>query len=272
MGPDLQALLATPAGVELAALISSGEKLFAVDFQRLGASRGDRQAVETPKSIAIVPMQGALTPKGGHATFRGRMQAAGANADVGAVVIDAHSPGGTVAGTPESADVVRAVAQQKPVICLADSMLASAAYYIGSQASQIWMAPSAEAGSIGVRGEHFDLSGLLDKEGVKHTSIVSTDSPYKAEFSPFSPLSEEAADYLRSQADEEMGKFVAAVAAGRKVSPETVKASFGKGRMISADKAVQLGMADRIGTMSDVLASLRTKNGAVRKRSTLAFA
>lgn len=273
MHPDqLAALLASAAGSELMALVSSGERLFAVDFHRLGAARGDRAAPETPQSIAIVPLQGALTPKGGHATFQGRMRAAAAAPDVGAIVIDAHTPGGTVAGTPESADLVRAVAAQKPVICLVDTCLASAGYYIGSQASQIWMTPSAEAGSIGVRGEHFDISALLANAGVKVTSIVSADSPYKAELSPFAPLSEEAADHVRGQADTEMAKFVSAVAAGRKVSPDTVKSSFGKGRMIGADQAVQLGMADKIGDMGDVLASLRTKRGAVRKRSAMAFA
>ncbi len=272
MPPDLQALLATAAGAELMALYGSGERLFAVDFQRLGASRPDRAQPETPKSIAVVPLQGALTPKGGHAAFQQRMRSAGANGDVGAVVIDAHTPGGTVAGTPESAAVVRDVAAIKPVVCLVDTCLASAGYYIGSQASQIWMTPSAEAGSIGVRGQHFDVSGMLSNAGVKVTDIVSTDSPYKAELSPFAPLSEEAQDYVRTQADAEMARFVAEVAQGRKVSPDTVRSSFGKGRMLGADQAVRLGMADRIGTMADVVSSLRTKSGAVRKRSALAFA
>ena len=69
-----------------------------------------------------------------------------------------------------------------------------------------------------------------------------------------------------------MARFVSTVAAGRKVSPDAVKSSFGKGRMMSAEHAVRAGMADKIGTMADVLASLRTQRGAVRKRSALAFA
>ena len=273
MPPDLQSLMNNCATAQAMALVATGERLFALDASRLGAGAGKVSDVATPGSIALLRLHGTVTPRGssGMEGFRARVAAARENADVGAAIIDTDSPGGTVAGTAEAGQAVAELAAVKPVIAFVDTLAASAAYWIASQASQIWMTPSGEVGSIGVRAMHADVSKFMQDMGINITEVASSDSPFKTEMTPFAPLSEEAQAHLQARADAEHRNFINTVAAGRKVSADRVRADFGKGRTVSAPQAVQLGMADKIGTLGDAIASLRTKSGSVRRRTAMAF-
>ncbi|HEY3694073.1 S49 family peptidase [Phenylobacterium sp.] len=274
--PDLSTLLSTAAAQLLLGLYASGERLFAIDEDRLGHLAKAEAQARGPSHIAILPLHGALAARGSGSmeTFRNRLSAAAANPEIGAIVIDGDSPGGTVAGTAETGAAVKAAAQVKPVVALADTLVASAAYWICSQASQIWMTPSAEVGSIGVIGVHFDVSSLLETNGIKPTLIKA--GKFKAELTPFEPLTPEARDNVQAQADASHADFIRAVAEGRKTSIANVADNYGQGRVLGANRALDLGMVDRIGSMADVLASLRTSTGTVRRRmarrTSLAFA
>jgi ClpP class serine protease len=62
------------------------------------------------------------------------------------------------------------------------------------------------------------------------------------------------------------------VATGRKVSQQKAREEFGQGRVVSARRAVELGMADRVATLPEVLSSLVAGKPAMqRRRSALAF-
>jgi signal peptide peptidase SppA len=264
-------------------VMDGGSRILAIDETRLlhagRAPRADAEvaadpnAVRPPTSVAVIPLIGALYNRsqwGGPsmAAFRANLAAAVANPDVGAVILDIDSPGGTVAGTPETAAAVRAAGAVKPVTAVVDSLAASAAYWIASQAGSIVVSPSAEVGSIGCLVVHMDLSSMLEAEGIKTTIIRSV--PAKAEGNPFEPLSADAITAIKGEVDATHADFVRAVAAGRKTSQANVNETFGQGRTVSAARAVSLGMADRVGTMADVLGGMRTKH-AFRKRSAIAF-
>jgi signal peptide peptidase SppA len=263
----------------------TGERLFALDLTAAAAwqAREPAAAPKAPDKVAVLPLQGVLSANGvrffgrqltpGMNTFRQAIAAAADNPEVGAIVIDADSPGGTVAGTPETADAVRQAAAKKPVVAMVDTVTASAAYWIVSQASQIWANPSAELGSIGVMGTHIEFSRALDQEGITATVIRSKNAAFKNEANPFEPLSEAALAALQASADEAETGMLATIATGRKMKPDQVAEHFGQGRMMSAARAKDAGMVDRVGSMADLLSSLRTSSGAIRRRfSTLAFA
>ncbi len=259
--------------------LDSGETLFAIDDSRIGGFlRVDHPdlaaAAPAPAAahgVQVLPLQGALSNRGyrSMADFRARLQAARTNPDIGAIVLDVDSPGGTVAGTPETAALVAQVAQEKRVVAVVDTLCASAAYWIASQASEIVMTPSAEIGSIGVLAVHMDISELLKNMGV--TATVFRSVANKADLNPLEPLSPGASDHVNSEIAAVHQDFVRAVAAGRGASLAKVSDQFGKGRTVRAEQAVKLGMADRIGSLSDALANVRTKAGTVRRRSALAF-
>lgn len=247
----------------------AGERLLAVDEERF--TRESRAGtVDAPRGIAVIGLQGSLTNRGAMATFRANMARAVSNADVGTIVLDVDSPGGTVAGTAETGAVVAAAAREKRVIAVADSLMASAAYWIGAQASEVVVSPSAEIGSIGVLAVHLDLSKALDDFGIKTTILRST--PFKAEGNPFEPLSAEAQASIMASVDEAHQDFLRAVAQGRSVTVGRVQQDFGQGRVVSAQRAVQAGMADRVATMSEVLAGLMSARAPARRRTALAFA
>src|SRR6266576_1595301 len=141
-----------------------------------------------------------------------------------------------------------------PVSAVANLQDAKAAYWLGSQAKEFVVMPSGEVGSIGVFGAHEDLSQALETAGVK-VSLVSA-GKYKTEGNPFEPLSEEARAALQDSVNGYYDMFTKAVARGRSSDSQSVKDGFGQGRMVSANKAVKMGMADRVATLDQTLARL----------------
>lgn len=179
-----------------------------------------------------------------------------ANDSIGAVVLNIDSPGGSVSGIPELGDKIRGYRDtgSKPVYAIANSMAASAAYWIGSQATKLFVTPSGEVGSIGVWSMHQDVSGWLEKLGVNVTLISA--GKYKVEGHPFAPLEEEARAAIQADVDHYYGMFLDAVAKGRGVSAKTVKNDFGEGRMIQAEEAVRRGMTDGVATLGELLGAI----------------
>lgn len=232
-------------------------------------------------SVAIVPVHGALYPRGGRSLYgsftgmdglRSQIAAHAADPDVSSIIAHFDSPGGTVAGTPETAAAFKAAAAQKPVIAMVDSLAASAAYWIASQCSEIVMSPSADVGSIGAMILHADMSQALESMGVKLTMIRSEISPMKNEAHPFAPLSADAQAFLQARVDEAGVDFIKAVAGGRKTTQANVKENFGQGRVYGAKEALSRGMVDRVATLGDVIGGLTQKPAkAMRRRSALAF-
>lgn len=229
--------------------------------------------------IAVLSLQGVLIPKGretwfgrmpGMDMFRAQLAAAAGNPDISAIVLDVDSPGGTAMGTPETAAAVVEARAVKPVVAVVSGLMASAAYWIGSQATEIVATPSAVIGSIGVRMMHADYSRQLERVGISVTSIAA--GKYKNELSPFAPLSDEAKAYLQEQVDATHETFIADVAAGRGVSKAEVRNGFGQGRVLDARPALNAKMIDRIASVDAVIAQLASGKGrAWRKRSALPF-
>jgi signal peptide peptidase SppA len=174
-----------------------------------------------------------------------------ANPNIGAVVVDIDSPGGEVSGLEELATKIYKYRGTKPMVAVANTWAASAAYRIGTAFDELDVTPSGEIGSIGTYTKHTDYSKMLEKEGVE-TTIVSA-GEFKAEFNPYEPLSEAAKAELQASVDHYNGMFVKAVAKHRGVTVATVKKDFGRGRMIRAKDAVELGMADRVATLEETI-------------------
>jgi len=123
-------------------------------------------------------------------TFAGWLEDLAANADVGAIVIDVDSPGGTAAGLSGVTDKIYALRGKKPIIAVASDLMASAAYYLGSAADEVIADPDSLTGSIGTIGVHVDWSAALEKAGLKVTMIYA--GKYKSEGNPYEPLTDEA--------------------------------------------------------------------------------
>jgi capsid assembly protease len=244
--------------------------------RRAAVRERDRQPQE---GIAIVPVTGIISPRihdvegistgGGMSAegFAAAMRQLAADPNVKGVVLDVDSPGGNVAGISEAAGAIREARAAKPIWAVAHHRAASAAYWLASTADELVVTPSGEVGSIGVYAYHEDVSKRMEMLGVKPTLIKA--GPNKAEGHPAFPLGEEAAAYTQAEVDRYYDMFVKDVAKGRGVPVSTVRDSFGGGRMVGAQQAVSLGMADRVGTLDDTIKRMqRTTAKAGRSAST----
>lgn len=221
--------------------------------------------------IEVISLQGALVHRGAmHNTcgmtstelISAKLRKAANDSGVGTILLDIDSPGGEVSGTPELAAQIASI--EKPVVAHANSMAASAAYWIASAADELVVTPSGEVGSIGVVMLHEDDSKhMAEEHGVVQTVISAGE--FKAEL--WGPLSDEAKAALQQRANAIYGDFIAGVAKGRGVSAAAVREHFGKGRIVSAKAALDAGMVDRIATFQDTLDRLLA-GGRVRRRST----
>lgn len=188
---------------------------------------------------------------------------------IGAIVLDVDSPGGTIHGMAEmSAMIHKARNPERPIIAVANDLMASAAYWIGSAADEIVIAPNAFVGSIGVMAIHDDESVADEKAGVKRTIITA--GKHKAEGNPLEPLGDDARDEAQRQVDLIYADFVSDVARNRGVTRTVVERDYGQGRVYSGSEAIERGLADGRGTLPDTISRLLGKRRAAESRATMA--
>lgn len=194
-----------------------------------------------------------------------------ADESVGAIVLQWDSPGGSVFGVPELAERVRELRAMKPIYSIADAEMYSAAYWIGSAATKVFVTPSGGVGSIGVWNMHVDASKAFEDAGYK-ISLVRA-GKYKVEANPWEPLSEDAREAMQGRVDAYYDMFLEAVAKNRGIRPATVKSTYGEGRTVLAEPALAAGMVDGIATLSDLLGAIvprkRGSNRATAEASIL---
>lgn len=230
------------------------------------AARRGAATKATGGAIAVLPMYGVVTQRGNMADdisgpgsmstqlFAQSLRSALADDSVDAILIDVDSPGGSVYGVQELADEIYQARGQKPVVAVANSLAASAAYWLGSAASEFYVTPGGEVGSIGVWSAHEDWSKALAEAGVT-TTLISA-GKYKTEGSPYEPLSADAQSFMQSRVDDYYSAFTKAVARNRGVPIASVRDGMGQGRVLGAQAAKDAGMVDGIDTFDGVLRKL----------------
>lgn len=245
-----------------------------LDPAKVEAARGRGRPRVINGGVAVIELKGILMPQvsllaalfgmgSGLNTFRSQLIQATTDPDVGAIVLDIDSPGGLVDQIPETAALVREARERKPVVAVANTLAASAAYWIAAQAEEVVVTPSGEIGSIGVYATHQDLSKSLESRGIKVTLISA--GKFKVEGNPYEPLNDDARQAMQKSVDDYYSMFVKDVAAGRSASASDVKNGYGEGRVLPARRAVDDKLADRVDTLDNVVAGLlrrsRGQNG-----------
>lgn len=254
--------------LDLIAFRASGGVLTEEEIQaRIGAVSHPQQT--RSGAVAVLPLHGVMAQRmnmmeamsGGTSTelFGKAFTAAVADPAIGGIVIDIDSPGGSVFGVQELWQTVMNARGEKPVIAMANSMAASAAYWVATAADEIVVTPGGQMGSIGVLMAHSDLSAQLELLGEKVTLISA--GKKKMDANPVEPLSDAARVDIQATVDAYYASFINSVAKGRNVAPGAVRSGFGEGGMVGAAEAVKQGMADRIGTLDVAIARAGGKKG-----------
>jgi signal peptide peptidase SppA len=257
----------TEDGLKLVLAVASRDEFYAeIREQALSAKKGERlentRATEKRDGVAVIPIAGPLFRKAGlfaevsgatsYATIRRDLETALAAEDVRAILLDIDSPGGEVSGVAELADAIYQARGRKPMIAYVGGQAASAAYWLASQATEIVAAQTAVLGSIGVRAAIFDTRRAEDAAGVRTVEIVSTQSPHKS----VDPSDHRDIARMQARVDDMAEIFIAAVARGRRRTPEEVRSGFGGGDVFVGSNAVGAGLADRLGNFEATLADL----------------
>jgi signal peptide peptidase SppA len=257
----------------VAALFKS--PLHHVEAEQVRAASTARSAPQQHKSIAVIPIHGALETRPtmmGYWLGMPSYEAIGVTLDVAIadesvsmIVLDIASPGGMVYGAQELADKIFRARAIKPIVAVANPMAASGAYWLACASTRVVVTPSGDVGSVGVIGEHDDDSQALEMAGLKVTYILSEGSPYKGEMAV--PLTTEARANMQSRADAIYAQFVGDISRFRGIGVDQVVDKFGKGRVVSAKQAISAGMVDSIGTLQATVVNLlsgRIKLGTER--------
>lgn len=247
----------------------AGEKLDAEEVQsRIHGAK--RPAERRVNSVAVLPLFGTIFPRANLMTdvsgatsaerFGAQFDELVSDPEIGAIILDVDSPGGQVNGIEEVSSKIYQARGRKPIVAVANHTMASAAYWIGTAADEVVVTPSGEVGSIGVFAVHKDMSKALEQDGIK-VSIIS-EGKYKTEGNPYEPLAEEARSALQTRVGESYDAFVSAVARNRGVKAAIVRNGFGEGRVVGSRQAVELGMADRVGTLEETIQRLLISGAA----------
>lgn len=239
-------------------------------------------------AVAVIPVVGAIMQRanvmpemcdGGTSTqaISRALREALADETVGSIVLDIDSPGGSVYGVAELAAEIRSAG--KPVLAVANSLAASAAYWIGSAAREFYVTPGGEVGSIGVYCAHEDWSRALDDAGVT-TTLISA-GKFKVEANPYGPLDADARDFMQSRINDYYSTFTRDVAKGRGVPVDQVRGGMGQGRVLGAEQAKAEKMIDGVMTLDQVIrqaqrvaaqaATPAGRNAAEQRRQQLAL-
>jgi signal peptide peptidase SppA len=201
------------------------------------------------RKVALVnlagPMMKGQSSLGGASTIAARraVRQAAADSEIAGIVLAVDSPGGTVAGTADLAADVRAAARKKPVVAHADDLMASAAYWVGSQADEIWAnAPTALVGSIGTIISVTESAGRAERIGQRERVFAT--GPLK-DVGGDNPITDEQAAYLQGLAETLQLEFDAAVKKGRRLSAAQM-AEVKSGAVFPAPEAQRLGLINGV--------------------------
>lgn len=158
------------------------------------------------------------------------------------------SPGGMSTGCPETAALIAGV--ELPKVGFSDSMMCSAAYFLGSGCDYLVSTESAEVGSIGVIIPWVDQSRAWEMAGLKSDPIVSDGDTLKSSF--YGPtLTTEQRAHFQQAVDDLGAMFRGHVSTFRTLDYDTLKAGAYNGA-----RALDLNLVDKVGNYADAYAKL----------------
>jgi protease-4 len=177
---------------------------------------------------------------------------------VKAIVVRIDSPGGSALASDRMWHALRLLAQAKPVVVSVGDMAASGGFYIASAADEIVAHESSLVGSIGVVGGKVAADELARDIGV-NVEILSR-GRNAAWSTPARPFTDEERAILGRMMHRTYDRFIQRIMTGRNMRREAVDAG-AEGRILSGQRALSLGLIDRIGGLEDAIDRARELGG-----------
>ena len=168
-----------------------------------------------------------------------------------AVVFRVNSPGGDAQASEIIARELSLIKKVKPVVISMSNYAASGGYWIAAPSNIIITNPTTLTGSIGVFGMIPNLEkGLGNILGLTVDVVKTAQS---ADFpSVYRPLTEQEKNVLQGRIENIYTKFIELIATNRPLSAQQID-SIGQGRVWCGIDAVKLGLADRLGGLTQAI-------------------
>ena len=177
--------------------------------------------------------------------------------DIKAVVIRVNSPGGSALASDVIWREIVLTKKEKPVIASFGDVAASGGYYIGCAADSIFVQPNTITGSIGVFGIIPNFQNLMtNKLGITFDGVKT--GKYADIMATNRPMTAGERFIIQNELNRIYSGFVSRVADGRKKSKAYID-SIGGGHVWIGTDAVQIGLADRIGSFNDAIKAAAKK-------------
>ena len=193
--------------------------------------------------IGVVDLDGViLSPQ----PVVGQLKKFGEDSSIKAIILHVNSPGGGVAASEEIYREVKRLRDEKKkqVVVSIETVGASGAYYIASASNKIYADQGSIVGSIGVIAEWVNYGDLL--KWAKLKSIVFKTGEFKDTGNPTRDLTPSEQAYMQSLIDNMFGQFEHAVADGRGIKFEDVKA-IANGKVWTGEQALSMKLIDNVG-------------------------
>ena len=171
------------------------------------------------------------------------------NDEVKSIILDFDTPGGAITGVNELAEIIYNARGIKPIKAYVTGMACSAGYFLAAACDEIIIDEMGSVGSIGVMR-------VVSKQNDKSVIFKSSQSPMK-----------------NIEADSELGKaeyqakvdylasiFIDKVAKYRGITADEVINRGNKGGVLVGAVAVTAGLADRLGSMDQLIIELNNIN------------
>ena len=170
-----------------------------------------------------------------------------------AVALVINSPGGSPSQSHLIYRRIRQLADEKqiPVLAFVEDVGASGGYMLACAADEIFCDQYSIVGSIGVVGGTFGFTKLMDKLGIERRLYSAGDR--KVMLDPFLPEKPDDVKRIKAIQKDIHENFIALVKARRAGKLNGPDKALFSGEFWTADKAIELGLADRMGDLRSIL-------------------
>ena len=224
--------------------------VFSLVYLTLHAGTSDAGLSGFGDRIGVVDLDGViLSPQ----PVVGQLKKFGDDSSIKAIILHVNSPGGGVAASEEIYREVKRLRDEKKkrVVVSIETVGASGAYYVASASNKIYADHGSIVGSIGVIAQWVNYGDLL--KWAKLKDVVIKTGEFKDTGNPSRDLTPAEQAYMQSLIDNMFQQFVHAVADGRSLKFENVKA-IADGKVWTGEQALNMKLIDEVGDFEAAVA------------------
>lgn len=233
------------------ALVLGGVTLVAITWA--AGSGGGFDLGKQSDHVARIRVEGMIT---GSAPTLKMLKDIEESRHVKALLVHIDSPGGTTAGSEAIYERLRAIAKDRPVVAVMDTVAASGGYITAIGTDHIVARGNTITGSIGVIFQWAQVKDLLNTLGVKFQERKSGE--LKAEPNMFDEPSEKALEVTDAMIRDSFNWFTGLVKERRGLNPQQMTL-ISDGRVFTGRQALEARLVDTIGGEEEARAWLENE-------------